>query len=296
MKRFRCCLIFSFIPFLPSLLSAQFPYSHGDPSPEEQLSLEYINRARLDPIAEGQRLVNAATFDHPDSQLNIVSAITFFGVNLVTLQNAFNEIPAAPPLAFNAQLIAAARAHSADMRDNNFQGHQGTDNTFHSDRMTAQGYNSNGSSENVFAFTEDVWQGHAGFNIDWGSGPDGMQDPPGHRNSIMNDFEGTALAGITLRETGIGYIADNTDDPNDNNPQDDGPFLLTQVFANQQDFFNETILDGPFVTGVAYEDLDGDNFYSIGEGFPGGLVFFYDDLDQLVEAAASSTSGGYAFP
>src|SRR5260370_14988209 len=89
-------------------------YSIGQPTDEEQLYLEYINRSRANPPAEGARL--ASTTD-PD----VLSAYSYFGVDLGLLQAQFNTIPAAPPLAINAQLLASARLHSCDMYTNNYQ-------------------------------------------------------------------------------------------------------------------------------------------------------------------------------
>src|SRR5262249_6674609 len=99
---------------------AAVSYSHGDPSAEEQLLLEMINRARANPPAEGLRL--RSTTD-PD----VVSGNLFFHVDLDQLVADFAGYPARPPLAFNASLIASARGHSQDMADNNFQGHNGSD-------------------------------------------------------------------------------------------------------------------------------------------------------------------------
>src|SRR5882724_10225544 len=50
-------------------------YSIGDPTDEEQLYLEYLNRSRSDPPAEGVRLANTTD---PD----VLSAYTFFKVDL----------------------------------------------------------------------------------------------------------------------------------------------------------------------------------------------------------------------
>src|SRR5438270_4001409 len=95
-------------------------YSIGDPTDEEQLYLEYLNRSRADPPAEGVRLANTTD---PD----VVSAYNFFSVDLALMQSQFNAIAAAPPMAMNAQLLAAARLHSGDMFTNQFQGHNGSD-------------------------------------------------------------------------------------------------------------------------------------------------------------------------
>ena len=103
----------------PSSPSGQL-YSIGDPTNEEQYYLELINRARLNPTAEGIRL--ALTTD-----ANVLGAYSAFSVNLVLMQAQFVLIAPAPPLSMNATLMNAARAHSQNMLQNNYQGHSGPD-------------------------------------------------------------------------------------------------------------------------------------------------------------------------
>ena len=57
-------------------------YSIGSPTNEEQLYLEYINRARANPPAEGVRLE-----DTTDSE--VLSAYSYFGVNLSLMASRF---------------------------------------------------------------------------------------------------------------------------------------------------------------------------------------------------------------
>ncbi|MGA1249718.1 MAG: hypothetical protein ACO3YM_04435, partial [Candidatus Kapaibacteriota bacterium] len=87
-------------------------YSHGDPTVEEQYTLELINRARANPNAEGIRLV-----DTPDS--DVQGAINFFSISKSLVKSQFSTYPSRPPLAFHPRLIECARGHSKDMRDNN---------------------------------------------------------------------------------------------------------------------------------------------------------------------------------
>src|SRR3954447_23687616 len=91
-------------------------YSIGEPTNDEQYYLELINRARANPAAEGVRL---ATTTDP----NVVSAYNAFGVNLLLMQTQFTLILPQPPLSMNATLLTAARAHSQNMLQNNYQGH-----------------------------------------------------------------------------------------------------------------------------------------------------------------------------
>src|SRR5204862_7249810 len=90
-------------------------YSIGDPTNDEQYYLELINRARANPTAEGVRL--ATTTD-----ANVLGAYASFGVNLILMQAQFTLIPPQPPLSMNATLLNAARAHSQNMLENNYQG------------------------------------------------------------------------------------------------------------------------------------------------------------------------------
>jgi hypothetical protein len=63
-----------------------------------------------------------------------------------------------------------------------------------------------------------------------------------------------------------------------------GPQVVTQ------DFGNPGIIR--YITGVVYEDLNGNNVYDIGEGRGGVRV----DVDGSAYYAISATSGGYSIP
>ena len=237
------------------------PYSIGNPTDEEQLYLEYLNRARANPPAEG--LILATTTDP-----NVLSAYAYYGVDTNLMQSQFNAIAAAPPVAMNAQLLTAARVHSQDMFINMYQGHTGTDNSTPGDRITAQGYNWYTYGENVYSYSYSVFYGHAGFEVDWGPGTGGMQTPPGHRLNIHNN---------TFREVGVGVV--------DGVNGTVGPQLVTQDFATQQSAT-------PLITGVVYYDLNGNGFYDVGEGIGGVTV----QVPGSTYFAITASSGGYAIP
>jgi cysteine-rich secretory family protein len=239
------------------------PYSIGQPSDEEQLYLEYLNRSRANAALEGVRLANTTD---PD----ILSAYTFFQVDLALMQLQFSTIQAAPPLAMNAQLMNAARLHSGDMFTNIFQGHNGTDGSVPGSRVTAQGYSWSTVGENVYSYSESVPYGHAGFDVDWGgtAATGGMQSPPGHRNNIHNP---------AFREVGVGVV--------DGVNGSVGPQLVTQDLGAQQN-------SKPFITGVVYYDFNGNGFYDPGEGIGGVKV----DSPGSSYYAITADSGGYAIP
>jgi len=239
-------------------------YSIGSPTDEEQYYLELINRARADPEAEGLRL--AATTDP-----NILAAITQFSVDMDMMKTEFAALDVRPPLAMNAKLTQAARDHTQFQFDNALQTHTGSGGSTLADRANAVNYNFSTLGESVFSFAHDVFFGHAGFQIDWGPGPGGMQTGRGHR---MNNH------GI-FREVGIGVILGS----NTVGSSTVGPQLVTQDFGTQQN-------SDAFVTGVAYYDMNGNSFYDPGEGI-GGLTV---NVNGSTFHAVTTPSGGYAVP
>ena len=242
-------------------LHAGEPYSIGEPTDEEQLYLELINRARAHPAAEAGRL---AALTDPD----ILSAYRYFGVDLGMMEQEAAQLPAAPPLAMSARLTAAARGHSQDMLAGAFQGHTGSDGGNPGARITAAGYAWSTYGENVFAYAESVLHGHAGFFVDWGNGPGGMQSPRGHRDAMVR---------AVYREAGIGVVQGRNGDV--------GPQLVTQKLASAAGA-------APFLTGVIYYDLNGNGAYDLGEGLGGVLL----TAAGVAGSAVSAGSGGYALP
>jgi uncharacterized protein YkwD len=243
-------------------VTAQTLYDFGNPTAEEQLYLELINRARANPTAEGVRL--AATTD-PD----ILAAYSYYSVDLRLMQREFEKIAAAPPLAPNANLTSAARGHTVWMFNTATQAHNETNpsNTPYS-RITASGYNYTVAGENIYAYSKSVDYGHAGFEVDWGTGTGGMQTGRGHRVNIHSP---------NYREIGVGVVLGTNGSV--------GPQLVTQDFGTR---FGSPALG----TGVAYYDLNANNFYDIGEGIAGLTV----NVSGASYYCTSAAGGGWTVP
>lgn len=239
-------------------------YSHGDPTAEEQQMLEMINRARMDPTAEGVRLMDT---DDPSVQ----QSYTYWNIDKAKTKTAFAGYQSRPPLAFHPALIQAARLHSADMAANNFQGHVGSNGSQLDQRLAAQGYTSQGQyGENVAAYASSVWFGHCGFNVDWGTE---NQVVLGHRSNIMN-FNGAVYTeiGVGIQHTNGGLGSGTV-----------GPLVITEDFGMRS---------VRYITGVVYDDKNHNGFYDVGEGLAGVQV----KPSRGATWATTSTSGGYAFP
>ena len=267
-------------------------WSIGEPSGEEQLVIELINRARADSQADLGRLINTTdenvlnAYDYFNVDLNVLTA-QFSGAQFgsgAQASGATNAIPATlPPLTPNEKLILAARLHSQDMLQNDFQGHSSSSspispnqpNDSAGDRIGRQGYDYKLYGENVAAASSSAWDSHAGFIVDWGTSSTtglsyaGMQDPAGHRANVYHE---------TAREIGVGVVEGTNGSA--------GPYLVTHDLGTEKNY------DQPFITGVAYYDVDGDGFYGAGEGI-GGITIRVDDLPYH---AVTADSGGFAIP
>jgi len=232
----------------------------------EQLFLEYVNRARLDPIGEIDRL-KAAVQSLPADNPTRLSIESLFDLNR-GLSGSPITGEALQPLAPNALLRDAAEAHSQWMLDSNEFSHTGSGGSSWVDRITAAGYvikAPGGSGENL------SWRGTTGtINLESQvlSHHIGLFASDGHRANILTHwFKEAGIAQLSGQFTHTNGITYNSS-------------MLTHKFAASA---------GPvFLTGVAYADLDGDSFYFIGEG-AGGVVIAAQGAQTLTQPA-----GGYA--
>lgn len=211
----------------------------------EQLMLELINHARLDPAAEAKRLGISLNDGLPSGAIDATSKA---------------------PLAANFFLVDAARGHSSWMLNTGIFSHTGAGASDPVDRMYDAGYdfyNPWSAGENISVrsiastdsgYTTAVYNQHKSLFLS-----------AGHRQNLLND--GFVEIGIgQQRGTYNGYTAS----------------MITQNFASSGYKI--------FVTGVVYNDTDGDDFYSVGEG----VAFM--DLRAGGLTTESLAHGGYQIP
>ncbi|MFZ5962866.1 CAP domain-containing protein [Thalassococcus sp. BH17M4-6] len=167
------------------------------------------------------------------------------------------------PLAPVAALHTAALDHSDWMLDTDTFSHTGAGGSNAGARMTDAGYNFTGS----WAWGENLaYQGTSGrLDLDAAVGQmhETLFRSDGHRENILDG---------AFREVGVGIATGDY--------QGFNTAMETQNFA--------TTGGRSFLTGVAYNDDDGDDFYSIGEGVRGVRFEIGGNSAQTAQA------GGYA--
>ncbi|MEZ5586133.1 MAG: CAP domain-containing protein [Sedimenticolaceae bacterium] len=243
----------------------------SNPSAFEQLMLEYLNQARMDPQGEFDRFITG-TSPTQTIETKITQALNYFGVDLDLYQQQIAGLQAVAPLAWNGALGDAATAHSELMVAQDAQSHQLAGEASLGSRISASGYTGwNRLAENIYAYSESPAYAHAGFFIDWGYGPGGIQSPAGHRNNIMN---------ADLTEVGIGVVEDHS------SSTQVGPYVVTQDFGNRGSYKAQLV-------GVSYDDNDGDDFYSMGEG-KGGIGVAVTPAAGGGASTVTQAAGGYS--
>lgn len=160
--------------------------SSPEPTPEETLILEYMNRFRADPVKEADLIL--AQVKGESGRGGWQSR----GVDLDMFEKEMKALKPSPPLVFNLQLLDAARKHSYYMIHNGLghdetAGKTGFTGAQFGDRCKAAGYARGASGENCYAAAPGPLGSHTGFIIDSGpGGPGGMQPGRGHRSNMIS--------------------------------------------------------------------------------------------------------------
>lgn len=244
-----------------------------DPTPLEQEMLELLNHFRDDPQAELDKLLSSHPSPLTARDADVQAALDFFSVNGAALESQFANLSPAPPLAWNEALSNAAENHNNLMIQFDLQSHQLPGEAGLLERNVAAGYDWEFSvrvGENIFAYSQSVIYGHAAFVIDWGFGPNGIQDPAGHRINMLDQG---------FQEVGISIVEES-------NPSTlAGPLVISQEFGRRGNYGN------PAVVGVVYDDLNADGFYNAGEGLAGVTIELSGTNGTFTTTSLSA--GGY---
>lgn len=226
-------------------LESRVVLSASGPNHEVTLMIDNLSRMRSNP-AEAAEWVE----EHADALVQ--TNLRHYGVDLNRVKAEIASKSPRQPLAFSPELNVAAQRHSDDMARNNFQSHTGSDGSDLSQRLESAGYqNRLRQAENAFAYADSLDKSLDGylnnameaFLIDWG-----VADA-GHRKNILEP--GDANDANRSDEVGIGLSLV------------EGPIRDRAVVV--QNFGSRQAEPGK-LTGVVFEDVNGDGSFSYKEG------------------------------
>jgi hypothetical protein len=241
-----------------ALGAAVYQAPSPEPTDEETVILEYINRFRADPAAEADRILAAKG-----------RLWTPKGLDWQMFEQEVKALKPAPPLVFDLAALASARRHSFYMLHNGLghveeAGKEGFTGKSFSDRMKAAGFAGGPGGENCYRDSGGAEHSCMGFIIDFGDGgPGGMQPGRGHRTNLANP--------------GFNVM---------------GPGALPHGGNRLAVTHNLGRVKGRFAGGVVYVDRDRDGAYDAGEGRGGVVVTTADGKARAI----TWTSGAYALP
>ncbi len=241
-----------------------------DPTGIEQELLQLVNRLRTDPQGELTRLVDRLNPISSPEQY-ILQELQYWGVSGDTLVKQWTNLTPVPPLAWSETLYDSAHAHNMAMIHYDDQQHQFPGEADPGQRMRDAGYNWRRWGENIYAYPRSIYKAHGGFVIDWGIGPGGIQDPPSHRQHLLD---------ASLQHIGIA-VAEIGSNPNRNV----GPLVVTQDIAQPM------VADAPYIVGSVFKQTGSSLTYHAGNGYGQVTLTFTGSAGTF--QATTMSAGGY---
>lgn len=262
--------------------------NYGAPTADEQLAFDKINRFRANPQNELATMFSesfAGTYSNADMQgflqgmdwstnfwkstfgTNIASSsMDFFQTRPGTIYSQFESLTSAPALGWSNNIGWAAHQYAVWVERD-----AGVTPNPHAipgapslgARFTNAGVSWTNVGENIAAnWQMNVAWMHMGYAVDWGFGPDGIQSPPGHRNSMLS---------ATYNQIGVGIVNDGWG---------------ATHFTNVQ-HFAATIGNQPIVYGFV---TDQDS-----QRLAGATVEIFDAAQALIGTVTTDAIGAYTY-
>jgi uncharacterized protein YkwD len=175
------------------------------------------------------------------------------------------------PLALNEALTRAARLHSQDMADRDFFDHVNPDGDDPTDRANAQGY--------IFSAGENIAKWTPGDLGKLDEIHEGWMESVGHRKNVLSLWE-TFSDTFHYDEFGPGFSF-TSGDP------------ATGYYS--EEFGYQGTDPDVYVLGVVYDDANGDDFYTVGEGLANVRIDVspVSAPDFIAETYTTDAAGNY---
>jgi Ca2+-binding RTX toxin-like protein len=197
-----------------------------------------------------------------------MSAASAYEQYILELVNAERKKVGAQPLAFNSNLNTSSELHSQWMISTDIFSHTGLNGSDGGVRMKNAGYVFSGAwgwAENIAVQSTG---GAAGYQDEALLLHNGLMNSTGHRTNILNPL---------YREVGVGMEL--------------GHYQTWDVAMLTQNFAKSGL--SVFLTGVAFDDKDGDRFYDVGEALGGVSVKITNVSTGAVYSTTTQAAGGY---
>jgi Calx-beta domain len=233
----------------------------------EQLILEMINRARMDPDGEAARLAQT----HPGFTLNE-------GLAAGTISSTPKQV-----LAGNNTLAGVADNHNAAMLsshvldNNNLNPHTQAGDGADGTRIANAGYQETYPAFQTYHDENIAWQGTSGA-IDLAGMTQQVED-----GLFVDSYDSTRLHRVaimdgTMREVGVGETTGVVQGYNS--------VVVTEDFGISG--------TNSFLTGAVYNDVNGNNFYDLNEGVQGVTATVTTTGGTLVGSDTTGSGGGWS--
>ncbi|HEY3756850.1 MAG TPA: hypothetical protein VGL42_11930 [Opitutaceae bacterium] len=293
-------------------------WAQGNPAPDEQVAMEWLNRARSDPPATLSQMISAAPTDPvlagffaalaPETNDQLLADLQAACALAIANSSAYPRSAAVDtaPLAFYP--LFQAQAHTLGAPASWPPPTYPPGRTppafypavplqsvlFSGASAVFSGPNASGGTAQFGPFGANFWEetqadlyssaiGPREFVLSWLSDPGSGSPPPGFW------VQGDSLPDLTLGHTRLAGI-DLT------GASGSGIRTLTLVRGSMEFLTQSDLPYGPlgtaFVTGVAYRDQNGNGRYDSGEGSAGVTI----TLDHGGWGAVTADAGGYAIP
>jgi hypothetical protein len=224
----------------------------------EQLFLELINRARLDPMAEALR------YSLPGLDLSAGTGMTITGA-------------AQQALAYNANLYTSATVHNRDMITANYFNHPGSDGSTPTIRIRATGYLTGASA---WGTGENIAASRTSGPMDATAANAAVLEL--HRLLFLSNGHRANILDQKYEDVGISALTSNAYLPSYN----------ALVSTHNYGYFTASANEVAQVTGVHYTDSDNNDFYSVGESAAGRTVQLLSG-GTVVATTTTAAAGGY---
>lgn len=251
----------------------------ADVTGEQQLMLELINEALINPESAAERVEQGLT-------RGAITAITRDGDTVESVISDIASSDPRPPVAWDASLADAAKRHTEfqiRLGGQTHDGPQGLETA--TDRVIAAGFsNPDAVAENIIYGVDSSEHAMRAFLADYG--PGNAQNP--HRENILQTSSdrneshqdvGVAIMPVEVpvdRSTPFGAPA----------PTTETKLVVTQVFARKDEA-------APKILGVVFDDSNNDQFYDLGEGVSNAEVTITNTGTGQSSQVTTWSSGGY---